>query len=78
MKRPQAHHDLPQGLRDKFEKRGLDIDDPRYGRWVEGGPYGDHQKWSRKLNDEWEEFLDSGPTNEQILEKLEQIRKKYQ
>ena len=30
----EAHHDLPQALRDRFEAKGLDIDDPAYGRWV--------------------------------------------
>ena len=77
MKKPQAHHDLPQKFRDQFETRGIDIDDPKYGRWVEGGPIGDHQKWSRRFNEEWEAFLRGNPTNEEIFDQMEDMRKRY-
>ena len=76
MKRPQAHHDLPQKFRNKFEKAGLDIDDPAYGRWVEGGPVGGHQKWSGAFQDEWEEFFATfpNPTRDQILDQMQKLR----
>jgi hypothetical protein len=43
MVKPEAHHDLPEVFRERFEALGLDIDDPKYGRWVEGNPVGRHQ-----------------------------------
>ncbi|MCY3820164.1 MAG: hypothetical protein OXH52_12500, partial [Gammaproteobacteria bacterium] len=77
MKKPQAHHDLPQKFRDQFEARGIDIDDPKYGRWVEGGPVGDHQKWSTRFNQEWEVFLQRNPSAEEIMEQMRDMRKRY-
>ena len=67
----QAHHDLPQALRDRFEAKGLDIDDPAYGRWV--GP--DHQSWSAKFAREWRNFLNAADRSPQeILAKMEELR----
>ena len=77
MKKPQAHHDLPQKFRREFEPRGLDIDDPKYGRWVDGGPTGDHQKWSKRFNKEWEDFLQEEPSVQQILDQMEDMRNRY-
>jgi hypothetical protein len=57
LKNPQAHHDFPQKFRDKFLAAGIDIDDPQYGRWVEGSPEGNHQRWTREYNDIWENFF---------------------
>jgi hypothetical protein len=76
MKKPQAHHDLPEKFRDKFEAKGLDIDDPKNGRWVEGGPEGGHQKWSHEYNKEWEKFFDDHPnaSKEEILEEVNKLR----
>lgn len=78
MIKPQAHHDLPQA--DRFQphwnRAGLDIDDPAFGRWVEGGPVGDHQKWSKTFNDEWDAFFDQFPaaTRDQILDQMNKLR----
>ena len=78
MKNPEAHHDLPRKFRRNFENAGVDIDDPKYGRWVERHP---HRTWSSKLNDEWGEFfrLHTEPTQEQILRKLDdlKVRERY-
>jgi RHS repeat-associated protein len=78
MTNPQAHHDLPQADRFKphWNREGLDIDDPAHGRWVEGTPPGKHQNWSKKFNDEWDEFFDKNPkaTREQILDKMNELR----
>ena len=73
MTKPEAHHDLPQKFRRNFERAGVDIDDPKYGRWVERHP---HRKWTRELNDEWEKFfnLNRRPTQEQILDKLNKLK----
>ncbi|AQT68260.1 hypothetical protein STSP2_01416 [Anaerohalosphaera lusitana] len=57
MKKPQAHHDLPQKFKDRFSRLGLDINNPKHMRWVEGGPHGNHQKWSHEFNKQWERFF---------------------
>ena len=79
MLKPQAHHDLPKKFRSRFEQAGLDIDDPAYGRWVEGGPIGDHQRRATEFNREWERFFDRypTPTREQILDHMMDVRKRY-
>lgn len=80
MTKPESHHDLPQEFRDEFSARGLDIEDPAYGRWVEGGPGGGHQRWSREFNKEWREFFrrfpesGPGPTREQVLDRMRELR----
>jgi hypothetical protein len=78
MLKPEAHHDLPQAFRDKFEAVGLDIDAPQYGRWVSGNPQGQHQSWSDAFNQEWKTFF-SNPENlkkEKILEQMYRMRNK--
>ena len=79
MTNPQAHHDLPQEFRDQFERAGLDIDTKPYGRWVEGGPVGDHQRRAREFNREWSEFFERNPrpTQGQILETMNDLRRRY-
>jgi hypothetical protein len=78
MKKPQAHHGLPQAPRfqEKWEAAGLDINDPEFGWWVEGGPIGDHQKWSKEYNFMWDIFFIENPnaTPEQIIQFLEELK----
>jgi hypothetical protein len=74
MSKPEAHHDLPRAFRERFEAEGLDVDDPAFGRWVEGGPVGGHQKWSAEFNAEWRAFLRTNPNRGQILEFMERVR----
>ncbi len=75
MTRPEAHHDLPRKFRDRFQNAGLDIDDPKYGRWVEQHP---HRQWSKGLNDEWQKFFNRHqnrrPTQAEILDKLSELQ----
>ncbi len=61
---PQAHHNLPWELRGWFAgpRRGLNVNDPRFGRWVEGTPPGLHQNWSREYSDAWRAFSEYNPT----------------
>jgi hypothetical protein len=77
-KNPQAHHDLPQApdLQKQWKRVGLDNNDPKYGRWVEGGSQGDHQKWSYAFNQEWRNFFDQYPeaTEDQILQQMNKLR----
>lgn len=58
LKNPQAHHDFPQKFRVDFLAAGIDIDNPKYGRWVEGSPEGNHQRWTHEYNKIWENFFD--------------------
>jgi hypothetical protein len=74
LKNPQAHHDLPVKHEKIFERKGLDINDPENGRWVEGGPEGNHQKWSYDYNEEWKKYLADNPTPEQIMQKMYEMR----
>ena len=57
---------------------GLDINDPAYGRWVQGSPQGKHQNWSHSFNKEWDEFFEEFPkaSREQILKKMDELRNK--
>jgi len=75
MTKPQAHHDLPQKFKGQFEKVGLDINDPKYGRWVEGGKAGNHQKWSQEFNKEWENFFRENKdySKEDILDQMTKL-----
>jgi hypothetical protein len=78
MIRPQAHHDLPQASRFQrhWDRVRLDNNDPRFGRWVEGGPTGPHQRFSGAFNQEWAAFFREFPhaTREQILDKMHRLR----
>ncbi|MYG14999.1 MAG: hypothetical protein F4207_01040, partial [Gemmatimonadetes bacterium] len=80
MENAQAHHDLPQArrFRKHWERAGLDINNPSYGRWVSGSPQGNHQKWSRAFNEEWDDFFKQYPdaSREQILNKMDELRNK--
>jgi RHS repeat-associated protein len=64
MTNPQAHHDLPWEFRDWFAgpRRGLNVNDPRFGQWVEGTPPGLHQNWTRAYSDAWRTFIENNPT----------------
>ena len=78
MIKPQAHHDLPQAPRFQkyWDRAKLDISDPAFGRWVEGGTVGNHQKWSRTFNREWDNFFRRNPraNRDQILEQMNRLR----
>ena len=77
MTNPQAQHDLPWALREWFAKHGLNVNDPWFGRWIEGTPPGGHQRWTREFQNEWEDFIrkkGDGATREEILEFMERLR----
>lgn len=78
MVNPQAHHDLPQAPRFQkhWNRAGLDNNDPAFGRWVEGSPHGDHQRWSAQFNKEWDDFFRQNPnaTKKQILDQMNKLR----
>jgi hypothetical protein len=58
----QAHHDLPVQFEKEFASKGIDINNDKYGRWIDVDT---HQIWhwkgSEKFNNVWRDFLfDSG------------------
>jgi RHS repeat-associated protein len=67
MQNPQAHHDFPWTLKDWFAgpRRGLDVNNLRFGRWVEGTPPGPHQKWHAEYNAAWQAFKEKYPNADQ-------------
>ena len=72
----QAHHVLPLKFKERFDQiPGLDINDPRFGTWVEK----DHQNWSDAYNKEWGRWFagfDSegrAPTMDEVLEQAERM-----
>jgi len=78
MMNPQAHHDLPWKFKDWFAgpNRGLDVNDPMFGRWVEGSPVGSHQIWSSRYNAAWGLFKQNNPNANrlQVIIKLLLLR----
>jgi hypothetical protein len=60
LKNAQAHHVLPQALESRFKSLfpNLNIHDPKWGAWVEGGV---HQGWSSRYQSAWETWLAKNP-----------------
>jgi hypothetical protein len=54
MNNPNAHHGLPWKYREWFASKGLNVNNPQYGFWVEGRP---HSLWSWEYNNIWAEFI---------------------
>jgi hypothetical protein len=54
----------------------LDVNNPDYGRWVEGTPPGDHQDWSREFNDTWNQFIENNPnaSRDEVLDFMKELR----
>jgi RHS repeat-associated protein len=75
LRNPQAHHDLPKKFKEEFDDAGLDINDPAFGRWVEGTPPGDHQRWTQALEREWTEFFEGRDRSpDEIIAKMLELR----
>ncbi len=67
---------LPKKFRHEFGKTGIDINDPKYGKWVEKH---EHRKGAYWYNQQWEEFFDQyrtepAPINE-IIKKMNSLNK---
>ena len=59
------HHVFPQKFRAAFERLGINIDNVRFGSPVRGDL---HLGWSAEYNREWEAFLATNPTREEVLD----------
>jgi hypothetical protein len=72
---------MPVVHQEFFMTYGFDINDGANGRWVEGGPFGPHQKWSHQFNAEWSEFITKEPSGgyarEGVREKMLEMRARY-
>jgi len=67
-KRPEgahAHHVLPQQFEKEFLKKGINVNDPRFGAWWEQTS---HLRKAVEYNRRWKEFLGREPSHEQILQ----------
>lgn len=77
MQNPQGHHNLPWKFREWFagEGRGLNVNNPQFGRWVEGTPPGTHQNWTRAYEDEWTTFIENNRTasRQEVLDHLDEL-----
>lgn len=69
----EAHH-MPQKFEREFRKTGIDINDPKYGKWVEKH---EHRKGAYWYNQQWEKFFKKHETRpaffEDIMKKLDEI-----
>ncbi|MEP6850585.1 MAG: RHS repeat-associated core domain-containing protein [Acidobacteriota bacterium] len=70
----QAHHVFAQKFRPRFEDVGINIDDPRFGSWWETAS---HQSNGYQYNLEWERFLRTNPTQNEILNFGQEITGRY-
>ena len=75
MVKPQAHHNLPWKHREWFAERGLNVNDPKFGRWVSGTQPGPHQKWTPRYGKEWDDFISKNPnaTRKKVLDHLKKL-----
>ena len=71
----EAHHTLPQKYRDKFEKLGINIDEPGNVVWRKSEG---HRAKSAEHTDAWDKFFKKNhhPTKEQVLQQRDIIEKK--
>jgi len=77
MQNPEAHHMLPQEFADRFGEHGVNVHDPRWGAWVEGG--GGHQSWSKSYNAAWKAWLDThaGANIDDIIVQAQRMAAEY-
>jgi RHS repeat-associated protein len=68
MTKPQAHHLFPWKFMSWFSERGININEPQNGEWVEGSPEGSHQEWTSDYNNAWKDYINDHPnaTQQQI------------
>jgi hypothetical protein len=78
MQDPEAHHMLPKELADQFDELfGINVHDPRWGAWAEGGW---HQSvHAQGYNPEWARWLDAnrGATLADIVAQAQYMAQKY-
>jgi len=74
----EAHHVLPQQFERYFKKLGIDINDPRWGTWVDANS---HRNWSYEYNQKWAQFFKDNsynPTVTQVEEFAQELAEEYE
>ena len=72
-----AHHTLPVKFESKFNKIGININDPKYGEWVEQSA---HRRNAYRYNQDWKEFFDKyksknlTPTQDDVMNYLHELK----
>jgi len=68
----QAHHELPWTFRGWFAEKGLNVNDPAYGKWVGAS----HQAWTNTYERSWKGFKRFNPsaTKAEVLAFLDKLR----
>jgi RHS repeat-associated protein len=69
-----AHHIFPQQFIKDFTDAGIDINDPKFGTWVENNI---HQDLHKTYNQEWGKFLSKKRIKVEILDFARKQAKKY-
>jgi RHS repeat-associated protein len=69
-----AHHVLPVQFGDRLARLGIDVNDARYGTWIDRTI---HQGISTEYARDWEAFLQGSPTPEQVLAFARMLAGKY-
>ena len=69
-----AHHVLPVQFGDRLARLGIDVNDARYGTWIDRTV---HQGISKEYARDWEAFLQGSPTPEQVLAFARMLAGKY-
>ena len=74
--RPDRHHDahhiFPQGFREKFDFKHIDIDNPKYGIWLDASI---HRKGAYAYNEAWEGVIKNIKGIDDALEYASQFMK---
>lgn len=71
----QAHHIFPRKFEKYFSRHGIDINDPKYGVWMDEHR---HLSGAWEYNKEWEDFFlkNDDLTKEKIMEHAEELMNK--
>ena len=67
-----AHHILPQKYAKQFRDLGFDINNPKYGKWIDGHQ---HLSKAKEYNDAWELFFinNPSPSKEMVEEEAKRL-----
>jgi hypothetical protein len=69
-----AHHVFPQKFKQEFAKRGININNPKFGSWWEASSY---LKNAKAYNTQWQNFLNTNPNTSQIFKFGRQLMNQY-
>lgn len=70
----EAHHVFPQKYEGQFEALDINIHDPHNLTWTERQG---HRLWSHDYNREWEAFMATNPTRQEVLNFGRQLGRDY-